>query len=56
MEIPVYNANSEDPDQMLPFAASDLDLHCLPMSFLRNARHKCVNLQGYTQGRLYRTF
>ena len=25
-------ANSGDPDQMLCFAASDLGLHCLPMS------------------------
>ena len=30
--IPVVNANSVDPDQMPPNAASDLGLHSLPMS------------------------
>ena len=34
IEIPVFNANSEDPDQMLCSASSDLYLHCLPMSLL----------------------
>ena len=29
-EIPVFNANSADPDQMLQNAASDQGLHCLP--------------------------
>ena len=28
-EIPVFHANSADPDQMLHSAASDLGLHCL---------------------------
>ena len=27
-------ANSEDPDQMPHFVASDLGLHCLPVSLL----------------------
>ena len=31
-EIPVLNANSVDPDQTPRSAASDLGLHCLPMS------------------------
>ena len=38
------NANSADPDQMPHSAASDLGLHCLPMSHLWDARHKWVNL------------
>ena len=36
IEIPVFNANSVS-------AASDLGLHCLPMSLLWNARLKLVN-------------
>ena len=43
LEIPNHNANSVDPDQTLHFAASDLDLHCLQMSILYDARLKCVN-------------
>ena len=43
IEIPVLNANSIDPDQMLHSAASDLDLHCLPASLLWDTRHKWVN-------------
>ena len=31
IEIPVFNTNSVDPDQMPRSAASDLDLHCLAM-------------------------
>ena len=42
IEIPVSNANSIDPDQMPCSAASDLDLHCLLMSLLWDARHKWV--------------
>ena len=34
IEIPVFNTNSVDPDQMLHSVASDLGLHCLLMSFL----------------------
>ena len=33
VEISECNANNVDPDQMLHSAASDLGLHCLPMSF-----------------------
>ena len=36
------NANSIAPDQTLHSAASDLDLHCLPMSLLWEARLKWV--------------
>ena len=38
VEIPVLNANSLDPDQTPQIAASDLGLHCLQMSLLRDAR------------------
>ena len=34
IETSVLNANSVDPDQMPHSAASDLGLHCLPMSLL----------------------
>ena len=36
-------ANSVDPDQMRR-SASDLGLHCLPMSLLGDARHKWVKV------------
>ena len=39
IEIPVFNANSVDHDQT-PLVASDLNLHCLTMSSLWEARHK----------------
>ena len=39
-EITVFNANRVDPDQMPHSVASDLDLHCLPISLLWDARHK----------------
>ena len=45
--ILVFNANSVDPDQMLCSAASDLGLHCLPMSLLWDDRHKWVNEISY---------
>ena len=32
IEIPLFYANSVDPDQTPRSAASDLGLHCLPMS------------------------
>ena len=35
-------ANSGDPDQTPHSAASDLDLHCLPMSHKKDAGLKCV--------------
>ena len=41
---PVLNTNIIDSDQMLHSAASDLGLHCSPMSLLRDARHKWVNI------------
>ena len=34
-----------DPDQMPCSVASDLGLHCLPMSHLWDTRHKWVNKQ-----------
>ena len=37
LEISELNANSEDPDQTPRSAASDLGLHCLPMSLLWDA-------------------
>ena len=40
--MPVVNANSVDHDQMPHSAASDLGLHCLPMSHLWDARYKWV--------------
>ena len=36
-------ANSVGPDQTPRSAASDLGLHCLPMSLLWDGRHKRVN-------------
>ena len=38
VEISELNANSVDPDQTPHSAASDLDLHCLLMSLLWDAR------------------
>ena len=38
MEIPIFHANSVDPDQTPHSAASDLGLHCLSVSLLRDAR------------------
>ena len=38
--MPVVNANSVDPDQTPRSVASDLGLHCLPMSHLLDAGHK----------------
>ena len=32
IDIPVFDANSLDPDEMPHSAVSDLGLHCLPMS------------------------
>ena len=42
--IPVINATSVDPHQTPLSAASDLGLHCLPMSHLWDARLKWVNV------------
>ena len=38
-------ANSENPDQRLHSAASDLDLHCLSMSHKKDARLIWVKFQ-----------
>ena len=32
------SANNVDPDQTSPYVASDLGLHCLPMTVLRVSR------------------
>ena len=40
VEIPMFNANRVDPDQMLYSTASDLGLHYLPMSLLAVSRLK----------------
>ena len=40
IEIPVFNANSVDPDQMRQNAASDLGLHCLLVTLLGLSRLK----------------
>ena len=41
-KIPVFNANSVDPDQTLRSAASDLRLYYLPMSLLWDTKLKWV--------------
>ena len=40
-------ANRGDPDQMPHSVASDLGLHCLPMSHKKDARHIWVKLQSF---------
>ena len=45
IEIPAFCANSIDPDQTPRSLASDLGLHCLPMFFLWDARHKWVKIE-----------
>ena len=55
IETPVLNANSVDSDWTPHSAASDLSLHCLPMSLLWEARHKWVNnsfLKATPEGRI----
>ena len=42
LEISELNANSEDPYQTPLSVASDLGLHCLPMSLIWDARHTWV--------------
>ena len=46
IEIRVRIANSVDLDQTPRNAASDLGLHCLPMSLLWDTRHKWVTTEG----------
>ena len=41
-------ANSEDPDQMLHSAASDLGLHCLPITLLGFSRLQWVKVAEYS--------
>ena len=43
--MPVFNANSVDPDQTPRFAASDLVYTVSPKSFLWNARLKSVKTE-----------
>ena len=43
VEIPAFNANSVDLDQMPHSAAFDLGLHCLPITLLGVSRLKWVN-------------
>ena len=47
IEIPVSNAKRVDPYQTPRFPASDLRLHCLPISLLWDAWHKWVNTLPY---------
>ena len=42
-EITYINANNVDPDQMPDSVASNLGLHNLPMSLLRDMRHQGLN-------------
>ena len=42
MENPL--ANTVDSDQMPHYVASDLGLHCLPMTFLQVSRLELVNV------------
>ena len=54
IEMPVFTTNSVDPDQMPRSTASDLGLHCLPMSLLGDTRHKWVNIYSKTSlSRMY---
>ena len=53
IEIPVFNTNSVDPDQRLHSVASDLDLHCLPVSFFWNARHKYVKFTRHQNCKIF---
>ena len=41
-EIQILNANNVDPDQTPCVAVYGLELHCLPMSLLRDDRYKWV--------------
>ena len=45
-------ANSGDPDQTPHSVASDLGLHCLPITLLRVSRIQWVNLIAYRNQRL----
>ena len=43
-EIPVFNANNVEPDQLLHSVGSDLGLHGLPVSLLWDAGLKYVKV------------
>ena len=45
IRIPVFNANSVDPDQIPHSVASDLGLHHLPNTLLGVSRLKWVNIE-----------
>ena len=53
IEIPILNANNEDPDQTPRFSGFDLGLYCLLMSFLRDTRHICVNVKSISIDRKF---
>ena len=40
IEIPILNPKIVDPDRTPRFTASDLDVHCLPVSLLGDFRHR----------------
>ena len=42
IEIRIFDVNSVDPDQTPHSAASDLGLHCLPVTFMGVSRLKWV--------------
>ena len=51
--MPVVNANRVDPDQTPRSAASDLGLHCLPISHLgtngsRSAHRRLISLRRWS--------
>ena len=46
-------ANSGDPDQMLHSVASDLGLHCFPVSLLGVSRLQRASVQGKNFSRRY---
>ena len=48
IEIPLFNANSVDPDETPRSVASDQGLHCLQMSLLWDNRHKWVKWMSIT--------
>ena len=49
-------ANSGDPDQTPHSAASDLGLHCLPITLLRVSNYNGLKVYGYTWGFLLPVF
>ena len=42
--IRTFCKQTEEPDQMPRSVASDLDLHCLPMSHKKDGRLLCIGL------------